>query len=265
MHTIFHWLQNEVWYRGLRHILLMLWLFSSGKTQKIGCIYRIWVLKFIRASWQEWRFLSNRSSDHDVSHIKQNYPISSRCYKRPHVDIFICVAKKLNWNRGILNDHPVLFFILLRWLVGKIPDGADGHRSLCVVTNIHFKTAWLVQIGLTPLTFLCECKTAGKPDSLTEVTMEGTETEIQLTTQHCDTRVAQHLDTYVEHSVTIVTRQLHTPAWHSYSKPPHTYTYNIHTRTLFTDCATQTPTHLHDYTHDTTSRSPETRPLKVTD
>ena len=107
MHTIFHWLQNEVWYRGLRHILLMLWLFSSGKTQKIGCIYRIWVLKFIRASLQEWRFLSNRSSDHDVSHIKQNYPISSRCYKRPHVDIFICVAKKLNWNRGILNDHPV--------------------------------------------------------------------------------------------------------------------------------------------------------------
>ena len=107
MHTIFHWLQNEVWYRGLRHILLMLWLFSSGKTQKIGCIYRIWVLKFIRASWQEWRFLSNRSSDHDVSHIKQNYPISSRCYKRPHVDIFICVAKKLNWNRGILNERTV--------------------------------------------------------------------------------------------------------------------------------------------------------------
>ena len=97
----------EVWYRGLRHILLMLWLFSSGKTQKIGCIYRIWVLKFIRASWQEWRFLSNRSSDHDVSHIKQNYPISSRCYKRPHVDIFICVAKKLNWNRGILNERTV--------------------------------------------------------------------------------------------------------------------------------------------------------------
>ena len=107
MHTTFHWLQNEVWYRGLRQILLMLWLFSSGKTQKIGCIYRIWVLKFIRASWQEWPFLSNRSSDHDVSHIKQNYPISSRCYKRPHVDIFICVAKKLNWNRGILNERPV--------------------------------------------------------------------------------------------------------------------------------------------------------------
>ena len=113
MHTIFHWLQNEVWYRGLRHILLMLWLFSSGKTQKIGCIYRIWVLKFIRASWQEWRFLSNRSSDHDVSHIKQNHSISSMCYKRPHVDIFICVAKKLNWNRGILNERPVYLFLFL--------------------------------------------------------------------------------------------------------------------------------------------------------
>ena len=73
-----------------------------------------------------------------------------------------------------------------------------------------------------------------------------------------NTRVSQHLDTYAHayvhtitqstrsshHSVTIVTRQLHTPAWHSYSKPPHTYTYNIHTRTLFTDCATQTPTSL---------------------
>ena len=65
------------------------------------------MLKFIRASLQEWRFLSNRSSDHDVSHIKQNYPIFSRCYKRPHVDIFICVAKKLNWNRGILNERTV--------------------------------------------------------------------------------------------------------------------------------------------------------------
>ena len=98
--------------------MLFLWLFSSGKTQKIGCIYRIWVLKFIRASLQEWRFLNNRSSDHDVSHIKQNYPIFSRCYKRPLVDIFICVAKKLNWNRGILNDHPV--YPWEKTTVGKI-------------------------------------------------------------------------------------------------------------------------------------------------
>ena len=89
----------------------MLWLSSSGKTQKIGWIYRIWVLKFIRASLQEWRFLSNRSSDHDVSHIKQNYPISSRCYKRLHVEIFICVAKKLNWNRGLLNDLYIIHML----------------------------------------------------------------------------------------------------------------------------------------------------------
>ena len=44
-------------------------------------------------------------------HVKQNYPILSRCYKRPHVDIFICVAKKLNWNRGILNERTVIHFI----------------------------------------------------------------------------------------------------------------------------------------------------------
>ena len=85
-----------------------------------------WYVLFTTAAMEDWTQLFHNTSWNQhvaiffksaafpqfsryrhISYTKQNIPISSKCCKRPHVDIFICMTRKRVGNRGILNERPV--------------------------------------------------------------------------------------------------------------------------------------------------------------
>ena len=59
---------------------------------KIGCLHLVCMLKlFHEVLTRMSTMLSNDPQDHQVSHIKQNWKMSTNQFKRHHINIFICI------------------------------------------------------------------------------------------------------------------------------------------------------------------------------
>ena len=86
MHTIFHYHQNEVSYRGIRQSLIILWPISSDKTQKN---------RVPRDKNDDFSATIHRIMVYIAYQTKL-----PNLYKRPHVNIFICIEMTRHQNRN---------------------------------------------------------------------------------------------------------------------------------------------------------------------